>query len=182
MTPEQFIAANNSERVRRGLRPWRVSRSSVAILSPLGTFPSRTARTAGEREHALRASGCIVTRSADAAAGCSQPDHRGPDRPARDGHDARRRSTTARTRRPAAWTTRLTSIVEYGVFGFDIAAALRSFPGDLVYVFDNHTVTSLRSAPLAASPARFPRFEKTRRACSKRTWYMGSPIAAPTDV
>jgi hypothetical protein len=69
--------------------------------------------------------------------------------------------------------------IEYGVFAFDINGTA-PIPGDLVYVFDNHTVT-LTIGVTRGIAGKVVEVGKNNKGVLQAYVYV-SPIAAPTDV
>lgn len=69
--------------------------------------------------------------------------------------------------------------VEYGIFGFDINGA-SPVPGDLVYVFDNHTVT-LTIGSTRGVAGKVVEVRKNTAGVLQAYVAMG-PTVAPTDV
>jgi hypothetical protein len=71
--------------------------------------------------------------------------------------------------------------VEYGIFGWDIAAGSAALvPGDLVYVFDNHSVTSVIGSTRGVA-GKVVEVRKNTAGVLQAYVAMG-PTIAPTDV
>lgn len=69
--------------------------------------------------------------------------------------------------------------VEYGIFGFDINGTA-PVPGDLVYCFDNHTVT-LTIGSTRGIAGKVTEVRKNSKGV-QQAYVMMSPVVAPSDV